>query len=229
MGATKNDVLKSLKYDFQNLIFKNINLLSARSSSHFDYVDTSQSGRTFAFEFSLGIFTYSFLEAMNRTHWTLTINILMIFLFSSFCLFILVYIFQLTQASRQAGQLRVSIKHARKVKNRFCDASMKCTVYVNKAQIKRHLTVWETWQARETELSGRSVNKKIGNFWNFSSVLSRIQLILINSVQNMENNSSNRYTEKCVSCIFVLISSSNQIVKVDISRDFESGKKTNIS
>ena len=120
MGATKNDVLKSLKYDFQNLIFKNINLLSARSSSHFDYVDTSQSGRTFAFEFSLGIFTYSFLKAMNRTHWTLTfyINLLMIFLFSSFCLFILVYIFQLTQASRQAAQLRVSVKHARKVKKK---------------------------------------------------------------------------------------------------------------
>ena len=109
MGATKNDVLKSLKYDFQNLIFKNINLLSARSSSHFDYVDTSQSGRTFAFEFSLGIFTYSFLEAMNRTL-TFYINLLMIFLFSSFCefcLFILVYIFQLTQPLRQAGKQAV--------------------------------------------------------------------------------------------------------------------------
>ena len=33
---------------------------------------------------------------------------------------------------------------------------------------KRHLTVWETWQACETESSGRSVNKNIWYFRNFS-------------------------------------------------------------
>ena len=44
--------------------------------------------------------------------------------------------------------LRVSVKRARKSKNkRFRDASMKCTVYIEKAPFNRK----ETWQARETE------------------------------------------------------------------------------
>ena len=44
--------------------------------------------------------------------------------------------------------LRVSVKRARKIKNeRFRDATMKCTVYIEKAPSNRK----ETWQARKTE------------------------------------------------------------------------------
>ena len=113
-----------MTFNCQNLIFKNIDLLSAHSSPHLNNIAKWWiiSVSTFIMDFHLQFlefnelnltFNINFLK--NNRQWVLLNNRLFYFFSFSFCL------------QFSAAQLWVSVKHARQAKKRFRDASVKCT------------------------------------------------------------------------------------------------------
>ena len=90
--------------------------------------------------------------------------------------------------------LKISVKHARKAKKRFRDASVNCTEAPSNGL--RDLAGpwnWVVWKKCKQEHLIFSKFITIFSWYNLSWLLMWTLL---------KNNSSNHYTEKCVSCIF---------------------------